>query len=179
MWSRTALVVRALVVATVGVALLLLGLGHATAAEEHESDGNDTVQTDSDDGGRSVRATERISIPYGFDATLPLTDDGGSVVASGLGACTDGQSITISFTVTQSSTGATATGVWNGDCTGDVQTWTGEGATATPSPNLAGGTATACAFAETSDEEGVTDAQEWCDPVIVGEAVLMPVIQKP
>lgn len=180
MWSRIAVLVRTVVVAVAGFVLLLVGLGQANAVEVGTSDGQEGVRAESGGEGPVIQAPELISIPYGFDATLPLTADGSAVVASGFGACTDGEEITIAFTITLSTTtGAQATGVWNGDCTGELQTWTGEGTFATPSPNVTVGPAEACAFAETRDGDGVTDMQEWCDPVRLGEAVFLPVIQTP
>lgn len=180
MWSRASLIGRTLLVAIAGFALLLVGLNQANAIDEGGSATSREEQTDADNGETDIQAPELISIPYGFDATLPLTDEGASVVASGVGACTDGHEITIAFTITLSTTtGAQATGTWNGDCTGELQTWTGEGAFATPSPNVTVGRAEACAFAETRDADEVTATQSWCDPVIVGETVYLPVVLTP
>ena len=85
MYSRVSFVVRTLVVATAGFALLLVGLSQASAAEEGMAAAGNAAQTEADDGEPIIRATARISIPYGFDLALPLMNDGDSVVASGEG----------------------------------------------------------------------------------------------
>lgn len=179
LYSRTSFVARALIIAAAAVALLLGGLSQADADENRMAAEGRTAQAVPGDGP-VIQATERISIPYGFDPTLPLSNDGDSIVASGVGACTDGEDITIAFTVTQSTSGATATGAWNGDCTGELQTWTGEATLATSSPTFTGGEAEACASAETRDTGSVTDTQDWCDPVVLTtETVFVPVVRKP
>lgn len=180
MWSRASLVGRTLIVAFAGFALLLVGLNQANAIDDGGIATGREARTGSGNGETGIRAPELISIPYGFDATLPLTDDGAAVVASGVGACADGQEITIAFTITLSTTaGAQAIGLWNGDCTGALQTWTAEGTFTTPSPNVTVGPAEACAFAETRAGDEVTDAQAWCDPVKVGENVFLPGVLGP
>jgi hypothetical protein len=180
MSTRVSLVIRTLVVTVAAFALLLVGLNQAQALEKGVAAGEQSAQTEAGDGGDDVRATERISIPYGFDSTLALSDTGDVVVASGVGACDAGQEITIAFTVTQSATGAMATGVWNGNCTGELQSWTKEGTLATPSPNFSGGEAEACAFAETFAGTTVTDDQDWCDDVfLASENVFLPNVLNP
>ena len=183
MWSRASFVGRTIVVAVAAFALLLVGLGRVNAVEKGAPAGASAAQADGGEEGRGIQATERISIPYGFQIQTPLPSPGEPITVSGFGACTDGESITIAFSVTQSSTGATATGEWNGDCTGEIQTWTSEGTLATPSPNFSGGLAEGCAFAETRDGEDVTDTQSWCDPVILTnealEKVFAPVVVRP
>lgn len=182
MTSRVSFLVRTLIVSAAGFALLLVGLNQVAAVTETAAVGNGAAQPAADDGGPVIQATERISIPYGFYATLPLTDGANSVVASGEGACTAGEDITITFTVTQSSSGASVDGVWNGVCTGALQTWT-NAPTATPSPNaFVPGPAEACAFAETHDSEDPdpTATQDWCDPVLLGSShIYLPISMKP
>lgn len=180
MLYRVSFLVRTLVIAAAGLALLLVGLSQANAVEEGADAGERSAQTEAGDDGPIVQATERISIPYGFSPALPLRLDDGSVVATGEGACTADNDITIVFTVTQPSTGESVSGVWNGTCTGDLQTWTNS-ATATPSPNFTAGDAEACASAETrDDEDNVTDTQEWCDDVsLAPHQVFLPSAIKP
>ena len=183
MRSRISLVASAFVVIAAAFALLLVGLSQASAVEKGAAAHEEAAQTDPGDDGPGIQATELISIPYGFEIAQTLPGAIDPVVVSGIGACTAGEEITIFFTVTQSSTGATATGEWNGDCTGEVQTWTGEGALATPSPNFSGGLAEGCATAETRDGESVTDTQDWCDPLILTNeelaTVFLPVALAP
>lgn len=181
MSSRVSLILRTVMVAAAGFALLLLGLSQANAVEMGLSGGERTAQTGPGDDGPIIQATERISIPYGFSGNLLLGYNNAAVVASGEGACTDGETITIAFTITQAANNTTAMGVWNGDCTGDLQTWTSS-ANATPSPNFSAGPAEACAFAETfDDQDDVTDSQDWCDPVMLTttQSVFLPYIVKP
>ena len=81
--------------------------------------------------------------------------------------------------MTQSSSGATASAIWNGTCTGELQTWTKVATTTTPSPNFVGGAGQACAFAETRDESGVTATQEWCDDVLLAsDTIFLPIVKR-
>ena len=178
--SRFSVIIRVFLVACAAFALLFVALKQSRAAQHQVSGGEQMALTGRDGGGPGIQATERISIPFGFDAGLAMMDDGAAVVASGVGGCTDGESITIVFSVTQAASSATVTGLWNGQCSGQLQTWT-KAATATPSPNFAVGPAEACAFAETRDgENSVTDTQEWCDDVILtSPAAYLPAILKP
>ena len=179
MCSRVSFIVRALVIAAAGFGLLVVGLSQADAIGVGVAAGEMTAQTEPGDEGPIIQATERISIPFGFSAGLPLSNDGASVVALGEGGCTDGETITIAFTITQASSGGTVTGLWNGDCSGELQTWT-KVATATPSPNFTAGPAVACAFAETFADGSVTDTQDWCDDVVLASPRnYLPIIRKP
>lgn len=180
MYSRISFIARTVIVAAAGFAFLLLGLGQASAVEEGMVTGERLILTGHNERGDTIRATERISIPYGFDVALTPTNDGNSITASGKGACTAGDDITIAFTVTQSSSEASAAGLWNGTCTGELQTWTKAVTTATPSPNFILGEGEACAFAETRDGDGVTATQEWCDRILVAtDIAFLPNIHRP
>ena len=189
MCSRVSFIVRALVIAAAGFALLVVGLSQANAVGAGVAAGQVVAGqvvagqvvalTEPGQEGPIIQATERISIPFGFSAGLPLSNDGASVVALGEGGCTDGETITIAFTITQASSGGTVTGLWNGDCSGELQTWTNV-ATATPSPNFSAGPAVACAFAETFADGSVTDTQVWCDDVVLtSPRNFLPIIRKP
>ena len=114
-----------------------------------------------DHGQREIRATNRISIPYGFAATLPLGTDGQSVQAIGHGGCTENEEVTVAVTVTQSTTGALATGQWQGTCTGELQHWTVDAAIVSGGPFEAGA-AGVCGIATTRSDGEVTDTDEWC-----------------
>lgn len=163
---------RAILVAVAGLTLLLVGTNQAAANEG----GVTAVErnTESRIAPADIQVTERFSIPFGFEGNLTLTDNGDSVVATGEGACKDGEAITIAFTVTQSTSGGSVNGLWDGTCTGAVQTWT-HLPEAMSSPKLSEGPATACAFAETSANGGVTDTQDWCDPVtLVSNKLYLP-----
>lgn len=177
MSSRVSMLARTLIVAVVAIALLLVGLSQVQAEQPGVNGGDGIAQTD----GPGIQATERISIPYGFNGDLLLGFNNAAVVASGEGACDDGETITIAYTVTQAASSTTAMGVWNGDCTGGVQTWT-SAANATPGYNFTAGPAEACAFAETFDaQDKVTDSQDWCNPVTLTttQSVFLPYIDKP
>lgn len=180
MISRVSIIARTLVVAAAALALLIVGLNQASAYDEAVSTGKSSAQTTPGDGDPIIQASERISIPYGFDSALRLANDGANVIASGEGACTGGETITIAFTVTQASTGASATGAWNGDCTGELQSWT-KVATATAGANFAVGPAQTDAFAETRDAgDNVTDTQPWSPTVtLVTARLYLPLIARP
>lgn len=177
MSSRVSMLTRTLIVAGAAIALLLVGLSQVQAEQQGLPAREEIAQTD----GPGIQATERISIPYGFSGDLLLGFNNAVVVASGEGACSDGETITIAYTVTQVASSTAATGVWNGDCTGDLQTWT-SAANATPGPNFTAGPAEACAFAQTfDDQDEATDSQDWCDPVTLTttQGVFLPYITKP
>lgn len=177
MRSRFSLIVRSIVISVAAFALLLVGLREASALGQEVVVHEKAIQTEPDGDEPIVQVTELISIPYGFDAALPLVSDGSIAAVSGQGSCTS-ESVTITFTVTQSSSGATATGVWNGECTGQLQRWI-QAPSATPSPNFEAGEAEACAFAETFGEDE-PDTQEWCDPVFLAPYHnYLPHIQSP
>ncbi len=163
------------VVAAAGLILLLAETTQAATVELRVA----AVERSAGDGfeGAVIQETDRISIPYGFRDSLALMDDGDSVVATGRGACTAGETITIAFTVTQS-TGARATGLWDGACTGALQSWTQTSSTI-PSPSLSAGAATACAVAETRADGTVTDSQDWCNDVLLAtHTIFLPSVRK-
>lgn len=114
-----------------------------------------------DHGERHIRATERISIPYGFASTLPLSIDGQNVYAIGHGGCTENEEVTVAVTVTQSATGVVATGQWQGTCTGELQHWIADAAVVAGDAFEAGA-AEVCGLATTRSEGEVTDTDEWC-----------------
>jgi hypothetical protein len=82
--------------------------------------GRAQVASYSDGHMPDVQATERISIPYGIAPTLGLRDNGQGVVVNGHGSCTAGETVTVAISVTQSATGAVATGQTEQDCTGEA-----------------------------------------------------------
>lgn len=148
----------------------------------HSDQLNVVLETDPDEmNAPSLRPSLRISIPYGFDTPLPVINGGGEVVASGHGGCTDGQQVTIAVTVTQTTSGAVATGEKVQDCTGEEQNWSAI-ATVDTVDLLAAGTAEACGLATTRDNGSVTDTFDWCVDVDLVEADIstyLPIIMKP
>lgn len=177
--ARFSFVMQAFIVATTGIVLLFVGLRQVNAIEPGNGGGAFTVRAETVDNGPIIQATERISIPFGFNPALPLMNNGALVTAVGQGGCTAGEAVTIVFTVTQPSTSESVNGVWNGVCTGERQTWR-ETPAATPLPSFSPGTAEACAYAETEGESGVSDTQTWCDDVILTPHwVYLPVVLKP
>lgn len=179
MRSRFSFIVRSLLISVAAFVLLIVGLREANALGQGVTVGPEGNQAEPAGDGPIVQATERISIPFGFDAALPLADDGSLLVVSGQGACTAEEDATIVFTVTQSSSGAIATGVWNGTCTGQLQTWT-QAPTATPSPNFEAGEAEACADIVTRDSDEVTDIDKWCNSVfLASDHVYLPFVARP
>lgn len=177
MRSRFSLIVRSMVVAVAAFALILVGLREASALGQETPADESGMQTQPEGDGPIIQVTERISIPYGFDAALPLASDGSIAAVSGEGACTAGDSITITFVVTQTTSAASANGVWNGTCTGQLQRWI-QTPTATPGPNFNAGEAVACATAQTVGDE--PDTQEWCNTVFLAPYHnYLPHIQNP
>lgn len=180
MRSRSLLIVRLLALTAVGFALLLVGLSRANAVQEGPAGKTGTTATEDGDGGPIIQSTDRISIPYGFHAVLPLLNDGASVKVSGEGSCTPaGEPITIAVTLTQSLSGASATGTWNGTCTGERQVWT-QVVTVTSGPNFSGGPAHGHAFATAPDIDGEPATQDWeSDVFLASSNVFLPIVQRP
>lgn len=180
MRSRSLLIVRLVVIVAAAFALLLVGLNQANAIQEGPGSRSRTALTEGGDGGPIVQATERISIPYGFHAVLPLLNGGTSVRVSGEGACTPaGEPISIAVTVTQSLSGASATDTWNGTCTGERQVWT-KIVTVTSGPDFSGGAAHADAFATAPDVDGEPSTRKWDSDVFLARSqAFLPIATKP
>ena len=133
------------------------------------------------DGGISIQSTNLISIPYGFDTPLPVLNEGRDVIASGHGACTDNQEVTIAVTVTQTSSGAMATGETVQTCNGELQAWNAW-ATIDTSTLFETDPGEACGLATTRDNGYVTDTFDWCksvDLIRLDSRVYLPIALAP
>ena len=133
------------------------------------------------DNELSLHSTRRISVPFGFDTPLPVIDTGKSVVVSGHGGCTAGEQVTIAITVTQSSSGAVATGQKEQLCSGELQMWSSV-ATAVSTSLFASGPAESCGLATTRANGYVTDTFEWCkdvDLMALTQEVYLPAVLHP
>lgn len=128
-----------------------------------------------EDGLPDIQAPQLISIPYGFDSPLGLVDDGEAIRVSGFGGCTAGQDVTVAMTITQSSTGAMASGEWNGTCTGQNQTWR-QVIFAAGSPAFETGDADATGFTTTRDDGAITGTDIWTPTVQLVEPLHLPTI---
>ena len=124
----------------------------------------------------ALKQRRRISIPYGFADTLPLSDSD-VVTASGHGACTAGEEVTVDVTITQTVGGYLASGSaqFQQTCTGQLQSWQ-VAVPADPGSNFVDGPATACGTAVTRDETGVTDTFDWCKVVRLNWQLYLPLI---
>lgn len=128
-----------------------------------------------------IRVTSLISIPYGFDTPLPIMEAGREVVASGHGGCTAGEQVTVAITITQSTSGAMATGETDDTCNGELQFWNALASTVTTS-DFTADAAEACGLATTSDDGYVTDTYAWCrdvDLIAVDPWIFLPIVTKP
>jgi hypothetical protein len=133
------------------------------------------------DSAQEIRATNLISIPYGFDSPLPLLMGGREVVASGHGGCTADEQFTVAITITQSTSGAVATGQMEDTCTGKLQDWSGL-TTAESTSSLTADAAEACGRATTRADGYVTDTYEWClgvDLNLLDHQLYFPTILNP
>lgn len=128
--------------------------------------------------GPSIRATRRISVPFGFNRPLPLMAADFEVQTSGPGGCTAGEDATVAITITQSMSGVYGLGNWSGVCTGQLQIWNTVVTVQTTVPFLPGD-ALACGFATTKKGGIVTDTFEWCKQVTLGQELFLPQISKP
>lgn len=128
-----------------------------------------------------IRATRRISIPFGFDTPQPVLADGRDVIASGHGGCTADQQVTVAVTITQSTSGAVATGEWINSCSGELQTWSLR-VTAHTTSSFATAAAEACGLATTREGVYVTDTFDWCkdiDLIRLDQRAYVPLILVP
>lgn len=126
----------------------------------------------------AVRPSLRISIPYGFAPNLPLRVNGQEVWVSGHGSCTSGETFSVAVTITHDTTGDMATGNLTEACAGEAtrQTWQLT-ATALSDP-LTLGLGESCGFVQTMDGDAVTDEQEWCVAVKLGDYLYLPVVSQ-
>jgi hypothetical protein len=129
-------------------------------------------QSDSGDWPQ-IRATDRISIPFGIEPTLPLGNAGHIVQVRGHGGCTANELVTVQITLTHSTDYTVATGQKAELCSGDLQHWNLIASTATP---LRSGAAEACGLATTRAGNNVTDTYEWCREVELSWQSLLPAV---
>jgi hypothetical protein len=125
-----------------------------------------------------IRSSMRIFIPYGFASTFPLRANGQQVLVTGHGSCTYGKTFMVAGTVTHDATGNMAQGNLTEACTGEavLQEWQLT-ATAITDP-LTIGPAETCGLVQTDDGDTITDEQEWCVDVKLGDYVFLPTITK-
>lgn len=127
-----------------------------------------------------IRATRRISIPFGFETPLPVLSEGRDVVASGHGGCTADEQVTVAITITQSASGAVATGELAQTCSGELQTWYFRVTADTPD-SFTNAAAEACGLATTRDGGYVTGTFDWCkdvELVLLEPRLYLPMILK-
>lgn len=119
----------------------------------------------SEDGSEpGIQSTRRISIPYGIASPLPMSSDGKNIIVTGHGGCTQYEEVTVTVTITQTVSGASATGETQQTCSGELQNWTAVATAETSTPFEAAG-ARACGVATTRADGEVTDTYEWCRDV--------------
>lgn len=163
--------------ALVNGVLARAGGGESTAvAQAVTADRGRPPDAQGNDGhGPEIMATNRISIPYGVEATLPLSTIGREILISGHGGCTENEEVTVELTVTQAATGATATGQTQQTCSGVLQQWQAL-ATADTATAFDGGAAEVCGVATTRADGYVTDTFEWCRDVTLIWRSYLPLI---
>ncbi len=122
-----------------------------------------------------ILATNRISIPFGIEPTLPLDIDGQTVLVRGHGGCTEDELVTVAITLTHSTSYNQARGEQVEICTGDLQHWHLDVSTDSSMP-LTAGSAEACGLATTRADGEVTDSYAWCREVNLSWQNLLPVI---
>jgi hypothetical protein len=125
-----------------------------------------------------IRPSLLISIPYGFASTFPLQANGQQVLVTGHGSCSIGGTFSVAVTVTHDTTGNMARGDLVETCAGEstLQEWQLT-ATAVGDP-LTVGPAETCGLVQIDDGDTITDQQEWCVDVKLGDYVFLPVIVK-
>jgi hypothetical protein len=98
-----------------------------------------------------------------FDPTGTLSPNGRQLVVTGTIACTAGDRLVVSVTVTQNDPGAIATGSSRATCSGEDQAFSDMAHAQGPSPFVLG-SASACAVAVTSNHGVITGTDQWCAP---------------
>ena len=122
-----------------------------------------------------VVAARAISVPFGFETPLILRDAGQTILVNGHGGCEAGQTVAIQVDITQSTTGAHATGETQTICTGDLQFWNTTAMAVDP-VRFVPGPANACGVATTSSDGVMTDTSEWCRDVTLVMDVYLPLM---
>lgn len=124
----------------------------------------------------ALRSSLRISIPYGFAANFPIRANGQDVLVEGHGSCTGGESFTVAVTVTHDATGNMARGELTEACAGEMirQEWQLTAVAVDEALPL--GLAESCGLVQTKDGGAVTDEQEWCVDVNLGDYLFLPMI---
>jgi hypothetical protein len=124
----------------------------------------------------ALRPSLRISIPYGFAASFPIRANGQDVLVEGHGSCTGGESFTVAVTVTHDATGNMARGELTEACAGETirQEW--QLTAVAVGDALPLGLAESCGLVQTKDGGAITDEQEWCVDVYLGDYLFLPMI---
>lgn len=107
-------------------AIVVLGTTVALAAPGQGTSIVDIVTVrESGELGVDIHARRAISIPFGIDSPLALSDDGRQVTVTGPGECREaGERFEIHVQVRQESTGAFAHGRNHGECQEATTEWT-------------------------------------------------------
>lgn len=151
----------------VGVAAITLLIAAASFAAE--AAGPFTMDTDRYVGEPqndvTILARRVISIPFGIDDSLSLSEDGQTATVTGHGDCVGGETYNLKITVSQDSLNGLAVGFTDGECASDGQISWSAGVNTPDSNSFSSGEAQACGHVVVYfDKEGAI-VHDWCKPV--------------
>jgi hypothetical protein len=113
----------------------------------------------------TILARRVISIPFGIDDSLGLSEDGQTVAVAGHGDCVGGETFWLKVTVSQDSLNGLAVGFMEGVCASDGEVSWSVDVNTPGSKSFSTGDAQACGHVVVYfDHEGAI-AHDWCKPV--------------
>lgn len=164
MKSRIFYVVLSMFVGVAAITLLIAAASFAaSAAGPFTMDADKRVAEPQNDV--TILARRVISIPFGIDDTLGLSEDGQTVAVVGHGDCVGGETFRLKVTVSQDSLNGLAVGFTEGVCPSDGQVSWSVDVNTPGSKSFSAGVAQACGHVVVFfDHEGAI-AHDWCKPV--------------
>lgn len=164
MKSRIVFVTISVVASLAAAALLVFLLGQvASAASPFAMEYNRDMAAGQD--GSALAVSRAISIPFGIDASLEVSEGGQIVTVTGHGDCQGGETFRVTVRVSQDALNGLAVGHTEGDCaTVEAEGWSVQ--VNTPgSKTFSEGPALACGRVVAHfDQEGAI-VHDWCKEV--------------
>jgi hypothetical protein len=120
-------------------------------------------------GSSQIQASPLISIPtiFRFSSPMPILSQGRHILAEGVGECSAGLTVSISFVITPPGFATGQVGEWSQPCTGETQEWATR-VVAEPDVTFAPGIAPACGVATSRDGAGyIFDSSSWCEDILL------------
>lgn len=135
----------------------------ASTAGRSTLDNNRRVAEPQNDA--TILARRVISIPFGIDDSLGLSEDGQTATVTGHGDCVGGETFQLKVTVSQDSLDGLAVGFTEGVCASDGQVSWNVDVNTPGSKSLSAGIAQACGHVVVFFDHQGAIAHDWCKPV--------------